>query len=135
MESVEDIQLHVATVHTESIFDILPHGSGFNYDWSIEKDTDWVNRKFCYYLYSTYQVMNENGFYCGSIDFKIGISCWDAKNWVDDFEIVQWSDNVDDDEVDIDSLHQYIEETITNCFQNIHSISSVKFFNESDNDD
>lgn len=130
MQTVNDIQLHVAEVKTTSIFDILPHGSGFNYDWTIEKDTDWENRLFCYYLYSTYQVMNENGFYCGSIDFKIGIPCWQAKNWVDDFRVIEWSDNVDDDEVDIDDLHYYIEQTIGDCLYTIHSVASVDILDE-----
>jgi hypothetical protein len=44
----------------------LPHGSGFNYDWNF----NWLsNGKL--ELRSSYQCMNEYGFYDGHAEFKV----------------------------------------------------------------
>ena len=48
----------------ELIIDMLPHGSGINYDWHVViKDNETV---LCHCLYDT---INEQGLYCESIDF------------------------------------------------------------------
>lgn len=59
------------TIHKDNIFDILatilPHGSGIDSTWHIEI---LPNRIDCH---NSFHCMNENGFYCGWIDFTLSL--------------------------------------------------------------
>ena len=60
----------------ELIIDMLPHGSGINYDWNVViKDNETV---LCHNLYDT---MNETGYYMESVDFtaEYHFTFWDGQ--------------------------------------------------------
>jgi len=54
------------TEQEQDIIENLPHGSGINCDWHIEKNT-----RGKIVAHNSYQVMSEHGFYIGYADFSI----------------------------------------------------------------
>lgn len=66
IESDTPIQLRLS----ESLLDILPHGSGIDYTWHISHAKHNPNR---FYASNGFHAMNENGMYCHSYDFTLTI--------------------------------------------------------------
>jgi len=50
---------------TSALLDVLPHGSGIDGDWSF----DYTDKRI--YVSNSYHRMDENGYYCGWIDFTV----------------------------------------------------------------
>ena len=64
-----------AWIHSESaesiirrLFDLLPHGSGIDYKWTIDQYKTIKNRFACY---NSYHAMDEHGFYCHVYGFSV----------------------------------------------------------------
>ena len=60
---------------TEALLEVLPHGSGIDYDWRIESNgKDLICTNGWHY-------MNENGMYCDSWDFQVVIKSGVRDMW------------------------------------------------------
>lgn len=58
-------KFHVS-IDGDKLKDCLPHGSGIDGDWTIEVSEDGLSAE----CYNSFHRMNENGYYCGWIDFR-----------------------------------------------------------------
>lgn len=58
----------VKTVTDEELEDLLPHGSGINYDWSFERSGEDIT------AYNRWDVMNSNGYYIGAVGFSFTLT-------------------------------------------------------------
>ena len=52
----------------EILLDVLPHGSGIDCKWEFDVTDKYV------YCTNSFHVMNDNGMYCGYIDFTVKIN-------------------------------------------------------------
>lgn len=57
----------------QTLEDLLPHGSGINYDWWF------MDKRNCIHAYNSFDVMDEWGGYTGVIDFHVSILKTDPK--------------------------------------------------------
>jgi len=74
---LQDLQEFTDIFNTENILtrgkwilDNLPSGSGLNYKWDLEFNTD----RLLYVASTSYQVMSDNGFYSGHFDLQVSIT-------------------------------------------------------------
>jgi hypothetical protein len=94
----------------EDLIDILPHGSGFDGDWTVDTDSETYPNAII--LSNGYHAMDQNGFYSGWLNFTIylgkphefdttigdeSVECFDPEHWYHTFEI-----EYDDSDLDYD---------------------------------
>jgi hypothetical protein len=131
----------------EDLIDILPHGSGFDGDWTVDTDSETYPNAII--LSNGYHAMDGNGFYSGWLNFDIFIgkpdladvdeSC-NPTQWYHTFDIEYDASDLDYDDdsfeiseddhpddfyentaVNLESLKEYIEDTISESLMGITS--------------
>lgn len=83
----------------------LPHGSGINYDWTVEQGIDWTFK-----CYNAFQAMDSNGYYCGAVRFEVIVD-------IRDLEVVSIETNKQDIE-DIYKEYETEEEDPDDLYDN-----------------
>ena len=90
----------------EKLLEVLPHGSGIDCKWEIEENSKSFLAK------NSYHLMDENGFYCGYIDFSLRI----PKDNPYDFKLMFHTNSTGRRKVRDNMLRQYLDDTITYSF-------------------
>lgn len=85
------------------LIDALPHGSGINYNWSVNRSGSKV------FAYNRYDYMNEFGSYIGSVGFEVVL----RQN--DDFSYELVDVHLDEDEVE--DMIEYFAEAAEDAFE------------------
>jgi len=81
----------------------LSHGSGIDSDWSFEEDN--LSVRAC----NSFHIMDENGYYCGWLDFCLEI----PKRNLEDFGF-HFTSNWDREVAEERGIDEYLEEVFAN---------------------
>ena len=97
---------------TQVLKEILPHGSGINYDWYIEEisENGTLSEIQCS---NKFDIMNENGYYNGVVDFTVKINIKNGK--IADFTI----DMETQDDVNLMLLRDYLYDLFADIFDSL----------------
>lgn len=102
----------------ETLYRILPHGSGIDAEWNVENVAgNWL-------AHNSYHIMDEYGGYAGWIGFTVTIPKSNPLNFdveMNEDDMAQFDDWED---VYVDDLGNYIHETIFHALQNYFHGSS-----------
>src|SRR5688500_19730213 len=102
---MESLSVRLDSGEILDIFDLLPHGSGINYQWYLDEN------EHEYILSNGYQNMNEFGYYDFRLDFNIVINKeWDNAEWHRLYELEVSCDNLDVDDGEIESIKDYLDD-------------------------
>jgi hypothetical protein len=88
------------------ILESLPHGSGIDYDWHIEKQKNGKIKAF-----NAYHGMNDWGMYVRSVDFSVTFHSDNPG----EFKLVFHADSGDRYWIDKWGLREYLEDTLFYC--------------------
>lgn len=94
----------------EKIKEILPHGSGIDYNWDIMESEKFLD------CFNSFHVMNESGFYVSIEPFRLRIPKDNLDNWKLTFsnKYRYWIDYCD--------LRGYLEQTFSETIEEIKKI-------------
>ncbi len=117
----------------EEIVKMLPHGSGIDCDWKVNQVKDLT-----FDCHNSYHAIDQNGCYCGYVDFIVRIDLltkdFDVEVCEQDIEAIigDYDEYIDGDDVEtnapyLDDLDEYLYQSVSQGLEYYYAEQSIKY--------
>lgn len=127
------IQHIIDDIENELRTKVLPHGSGIDCEWNFKHLHDLT-----FNCYNTYHAIDQNGYYCGYVDFIVKIDLLtkefdvevnqeDINNIIEDYNEYIDRDDVETNAPYLDDLDEYLYQSVDQELQSYSASESINY--------